>query len=206
MAVEIPGVVLVELFLQFGLLGDERVEVGIGFGELGVDLIEAREHFDDGRDRLFHNLDDCFGFIEFGFLLEVAVGVAFGLRDLADVVFVDACDDAQQGGFARAVKTEHADLGAVVEAERNIAQDHFVADGDESSHFVHGVDYKGFVGHSGVILLYVLNTNPVRASGQVTQRAQRFLDDVNPPLFSLRQAQDKNWRLVAVSRGVVFGC
>ncbi len=64
MAVEIPGVVLVELFLQFGLLGDEGVEVGIGFGEFGVDLIEAREHFDDGRDRLFHDLDDCFGFIE----------------------------------------------------------------------------------------------------------------------------------------------
>lgn len=95
MAVEIPGIVLVELFLQFGLLGDEGVEVGIRFGELGVDLIEAREHFDDGRHRLFHDFDDCFGFIEFGFLLEVAVGVAFGLRDFADVVLVDACNDAQ---------------------------------------------------------------------------------------------------------------
>ncbi|MBK7450758.1 MAG: hypothetical protein IPJ47_15620 [Anaerolineales bacterium] len=122
------------------MLCHEGVEVGIGFGELGVDLIEAREHVDDGLHRFFDAFDDGFGFVEFGFLLEVAVGVAFGLRDLADVVFVDACDDAQQGGFARAVKTEHADLGAEVEAERNIAQDHFVADGDESPHFVHGVD------------------------------------------------------------------
>ena len=48
MTVEIPGVVLVELLLQFGLLGDERVEVRIGFGEFGVDFIEARQHFDDG--------------------------------------------------------------------------------------------------------------------------------------------------------------
>ncbi len=132
---------LVEFFLQFGLFGDEGVEVGVGFGEFGVDLIEAREHIDDGLHRLFDAFDDGLGFVEFGFLLEVAVGVAFGLRDLADVVFVYACDDAQQGGFARAVKTEHADLGAEVEPERDIAQDHFVADGDESPHFVHGVDY-----------------------------------------------------------------
>jgi hypothetical protein len=62
-----------------------------------------------------------------------------------DVVFVHACHDAQQGGLARAVETEHADLGAVVEAERDIAQDHFVADGDQAPHFVHGVDYEGFV-------------------------------------------------------------
>ena len=73
MAVEIPGVVLVELFLQFGLLGDEGVEVGVGFGEFGVDLIEAREHFDDGLHRFFDDLDDGFGFIEFGFLLEQTV-------------------------------------------------------------------------------------------------------------------------------------
>ena len=76
---------LVELFLQFGLFGDEGVEVGIGFGEFGVDLIEAREHFNDGLHRFFHDLDDGFCFIELGFLLEVAVGVALGLRDLADV-------------------------------------------------------------------------------------------------------------------------
>ena len=150
-AVEIPGVVLVEFFLQFGLLCHEGVEIGVGFGEFGVDLIEAREHFDDGLHRFFDAFDDGFGFVEFGFLLEQPVGVAFGLRDLADVVFVDACHDAQQGRFARAVKTEHADLGAEVEAERDVAQDLFIW-GDEASHFVHGVNYEGFIGHSGSIL------------------------------------------------------
>jgi len=60
MTVEIPGIVFVESLLQFGLLSDKRVEVRVGFGEFGVDLIEARQHFDDGSDRLFHNLDDCF--------------------------------------------------------------------------------------------------------------------------------------------------
>ena len=129
MAVEIPGIVLVEFFLQFGLLGDERVEVGIGFGEFGVDLIEAREHFDDGSDRLFHDLDDCFCFIEFWFLFEQPNRVAFRRGDLADVVIINARHDAQQRGLARAVETEHADLGAVIEAKRNIAQDQFVLDG-----------------------------------------------------------------------------
>ena len=85
----------VERVLQFGLFGDERVEVGIGFGKLGVDFVEAGEHFDDGGDRFFHDLDDCFRFIEFGFLLEQSDGVAFGLRDFADVVIVHACHDAQ---------------------------------------------------------------------------------------------------------------
>ena len=138
---------LVELFLQFGLLGDEGVEVGVGFGEFGVDLIEAREHFDDGLHRLFDDFHHGLAFVEFGFLLEQADGVAFGLGDLADVVFIDACHDAQQGGFARAVETEHADLCAEVEAERDVAQDLFVGR-DDLAHFVHGVDdLCGFVCH-----------------------------------------------------------
>ena len=81
-------------------------------------------------------------------------GVAFGRGDLADVVLIDARHDAQQRGLARAVETEHADLGAVIEAERDVAQDHFVAGWDETSHFVHGVDYEGFVCHSGVYQLF----------------------------------------------------
>ena len=158
MRLKIPGIVLVELLLQFALLGDERVEIGIGFGELGVDFIEARQHFDDGTHRFFDDADDCSGFVELGFLLEVADGVALRHGDLADVVGVDARDDLEQRGLARAVETEHADLGAVIEPERDIAQDHFVAGGDEPSHFVHGVDYKGFICHSGVILPYVFST------------------------------------------------
>ena len=95
-----------------------------------------------GAHRFFHDLDDCFCFIEFWFLFEQPNGVAFGRGDLADVVLVDARHDAQQRGLARAVETEHADLGAVIEAERDIAQDHFVTGWDETSHFVHGVDYE----------------------------------------------------------------
>ncbi len=152
MRIKIPGIVLVEFILQFGLLGDERIEVRIGFGEFGIDLIEAREHFDDGSDRLFHNLDDCFCFIEFWFLFEKPNRVALRRGYLADVFIVNARHNAQQRGLARAVQTEHADLGAVIKPKRNIAQDHFVTGWDETSHFVHGVDYKGFICHNGVIL------------------------------------------------------
>ena len=152
MTIEIPSIVLIEFILQLGLLGDERIEIRIGFGELGVDLIEARQHFDDGSDRLFHNLDDCFCFIELWFLFEKPDLVAFRCRYFADVVVINAGHNAQQRGLARAVQTEHADLGAVIKPKRNIAQDHFVAGWDQTSHFVHGVDYKGFICHSGVIL------------------------------------------------------
>jgi len=144
--------VLVELLLQFGLLGDERVEVRVGVGELGVDFIVARQHFDDGLYRFFDDADDCSRFVELWFLLEQTNTVAFGGGDFADIVLVNARDDAQERGLARAVETQHTDLGAVIEAERDVAQDHFVADGDKTSHFVHGVDDEGFVCHSGVIL------------------------------------------------------
>ena len=130
MAVEVPGVVLVELFLQFGLFDDQGVEVGIGFGEFGVDFIVAPQHIDDGLHRLSHDLDDRFRFIELGFLLEQPEGVAFGDGDLADVVLIDARHDAQQRGLARTVETEYADLGAVIEAKRDVAQDLFVGRDD----------------------------------------------------------------------------
>ena len=77
--------------------------------------------------------------------------VALSRGDLAEEVWVNAWHDAQRRGLARAVETEHLDLCAVVEPKRRlrVAQDHFVAGGDETSHFVHGVDDEGFGGHSG---------------------------------------------------------
>jgi hypothetical protein len=67
--IEVPGVVLVEFVLQFGLLGDQRVEVGIRFGEFGVDLVVAGQQVHDGLDGLAHHFDDGFGLVELRFLL-----------------------------------------------------------------------------------------------------------------------------------------
>ena len=62
---------------------------------------------------------------------------------------------------------------AVVETERRlrVAQDHFVADGDKTSHFVHGVDDEGFVCHSGVIF---------SESGQDMSDGERLIFFGNP--------------------------
>ena len=91
-----------------------------------------------------------FALVELGLLLEHADGVALGHGDLADVVLVDAGHDAQQRGLARAVQAEHADLGAVVEAERDVAQDLFVG-GHDAPHLVHGVDDLGIGWHGGIL-------------------------------------------------------
>ena len=138
-AVEVPGVDAVECVLQFGLFGDQRVEVSVGLGEFGVDLVVARQHVHDGLHGFADDFDDGLRLVELGLLLEHAHGVALGHGDLADVVLVHAGHDAQQGGLARAVQAEHADLGAVVEAERDVAQDLFVG-GHDAPHLVHGVD------------------------------------------------------------------
>jgi len=66
MAVEIPRIHLIELLLQFRLLGHQRIEVRIGFGKFGVDFIESFQHFDDGLHRLFHHLDHSLRSSSFG--------------------------------------------------------------------------------------------------------------------------------------------
>ena len=48
MRIQVPGVVLVEFVLQFGLLGDQGVEVGLRLGKFGVDFVVFGEHVDDG--------------------------------------------------------------------------------------------------------------------------------------------------------------
>ena len=102
-----------------------------------------------GCTALADDFDDGLGLVELRFLLEEADRVALGHGDLADVVGVDAGHDAQQGGLARAVQAEHADLGAVVEAERDVAQHLFVG-GMDAPDAHHGVDdLFGVCGHGG---------------------------------------------------------
>ena len=103
-----------------------------------------------GWTRLAHDLDDGLAFVEVRLLLEQADRVAFADGDLADVVLVHAGHDAQERGLAGAVQTEHADLGAVVEAEGNIAQDLLVRRVDAPNAH-HGVDDLGIGRHTGIV-------------------------------------------------------
>ena len=116
MAVEVPGVVLVELFLQFGLFGDQGIEVGVGIGKLGIDIVIAGSMSTMGCTASFTTSMTVFDSSNW-LLLKQPNGVALGHGDVADVVLIHAHDDAQQGGLARAVQTQHADLGAVIETE-----------------------------------------------------------------------------------------
>ena len=122
-----------------GLFGDQRVEVRLRFGEFGVDLVETLQQFHDGLDALADHLDDGLLRVKLRFLLEQANAVALAHGDLADVVVILAGHDAQQGGLAGPVQAEHADLGAVIEAQRDIPQDLFVG-GMDAPNPHHGVD------------------------------------------------------------------
>ena len=146
--IQIPGIGVVERILQFGLLGDEGIEIGVRFAKAEVDLFVPRQHVDKGLHGFADGLNDGFGFVELGFLLQQADGVTLRHGYLADIVGVNTGHDAQQGRFARSVQAENADLGAVIEAERDIAQDLFVVGGMDAANAHHRVNYLlGVCGH-----------------------------------------------------------
>ena len=148
-AVQRPGVVLVDLLLHPRLLVQERFHViGIDRAEPLVDLVVLAQQVHDGLHRLLDDLAHRLAGIELRLLRQQAARVALGEHRLAQVVLVHAGHDAQQGALARAVQTEHADLGAVEEAERDVAQHLPVGrvDAPDAHHRVD--DLLGF-GHGG---------------------------------------------------------
>jgi len=140
----IPPVVLVELLLQTRLFRQQRIEVGVGFAKLGADLIEGAPHLDDGRNGLLDHLHHGLFRVELGLLFEQPTRVALAEHGLADIGVVDAGHDAEQGALAGPVEAEHADLGAVVKAERDVAQHLFLGrvDAPDAHHRID--DFLGF--------------------------------------------------------------
>ena len=130
---------LVQLFLQPALGFDQLVVVGIRLAELFADLLVLAHHIDDRLDGFLNDLVHGLAGIERGLLLQQAARVALREHRLADVLVVHAGHDAQQGALAGAIQAQHADLRAVVEAERNIAQHLFFGRMD-TAHAHHGVD------------------------------------------------------------------
>jgi hypothetical protein len=61
---------LVELFLQTGLLSQQRVVIGVGLGKLVVDGVERRQEIDDLLDAFFYDLADGLRGIELRLLFE----------------------------------------------------------------------------------------------------------------------------------------
>ena len=141
LALELPPIHGIDLVLKFGLLFEGLVHLLVGhrLGEAvadGVEAVDQRLHVTDPfADRLLHRAR----LVEGRLLRQVAhLDAGLGAR-LAFDLLVHARHDLQQGGFARAVEAEHADLGAGKEAQADIAQDDALGWHDLANP-VHGVD------------------------------------------------------------------
>ena len=84
--VERPGVGAVDLLLHAGLLGQQRVEVGVGLGELGRDRVEAVEEVAQRADAVLDVLAHGLVRVELGLLLEQADGGTGGELRLTEEV------------------------------------------------------------------------------------------------------------------------
>ncbi|MNV70908.1 hypothetical protein D3C71_1638920 [compost metagenome] len=127
---------------QVSLLGGQRVEIGIGLGVSGVDLVQALLGGHHRAQAFFNRLAHRVLGVELRFLRQIADVQARHGNGFAFDLAVDARHDLQQRRLARAVQAQHADLGARKKRKRDIAQDlplgrHDLADA------VHGVDVLG---------------------------------------------------------------
>jgi hypothetical protein len=124
---------------QLGLLGGQGVEVGVRLGIGGIDLFQPLLRGQGAADALLHRLAHGLFGVELGLLRQVADLQARHRDGFALDVLVQARHDLEQGGLARAVQAQHADLGAGEEGQGDVLQDlplrrHDLADA------VHGED------------------------------------------------------------------
>ncbi len=125
--------------LELGLLGGQRVEVGVWLGIGGIDGIQTGLGVLDHADRFLDDLAHGLLGIELRLLRQVADIDARHGAGFAVELGVDAGHDAQQGGLTGAVQAEHADLGAGEERQGNVLEDLTLRRNDLAQP-VHGVD------------------------------------------------------------------
>ncbi len=146
--IEVPGIEVVELFLDHGLAVAELLHIGIRIGKGGVDLFELLEQIDGFLHPFLDDFTHGLGAIDQRFLFEIADGVAGGKDGLTGEVFIDAGKNTQQRTLARAVEAEDADLGAVIVRKVDILEDRlFVVKFVDSDHRVNnlGIDTHRFI-------------------------------------------------------------
>jgi hypothetical protein len=141
-ALQVPGAGRLDLGLEVGLPGAELLVVGVGVGPAGHDLVVLGEQGGHLADAVHDVAGHVLGRIQRRLLLEHADGEAGGQPGLAGVAVVDARHDPQQRRLAGAVGAEHADLGAGVERQRDVAQ-HLAIGRMEAAHLPHGEDELG---------------------------------------------------------------
>ena len=123
MGLELPRVAPVDLVLHGRLLGEQRIEVGVGLGEQGRDRVEPVEQVAELADPVLDVLAHRPGRVELGLLLEQAHRRPG--REVGDTGrrLLLAGHDPQQRRLARPVRPEHADLRPGQERERDVGED-----------------------------------------------------------------------------------
>ena len=113
-AVEVPGSRLLDLFLQFALLGDQRIHFGFRevFGKPRADRLETVEQCLGLGEALDDIAKDVLCRIERRLLRQIADPRPLSRPSLAGKLALVAGHDPQQGRFAGAVGPQHADLGS----------------------------------------------------------------------------------------------
>ena len=122
-ALQVPGVGRGDLVLERGLLGADRLVVGVRVGPGGHDRVVL---VDQGLDlgHAVHDVAlDVLGRVELGLLAEVADREAGSQARLAGEAVVEPGHDPQEARLAGAVRADDADLGARVERQRDVLED-----------------------------------------------------------------------------------
>ena len=127
LAVQIPAVRGVDVFLQAAHFVHQRIEVGVGIGHFLADLVEALDLRIDVAESHLDVFQDGLIFFQRGFLLQDAHGVAGGQARIARGNLFQTGHDLQQGGLAHAVGADDADLRPRVEAQGHVVQDDLIA-------------------------------------------------------------------------------
>ena len=119
---ELPGAAPVDLVLHLRLLGQQRVEVGVGLGEPRRDLVETVEQVAQLPHAVLDVLAHGLRSVELGLLLEQAdARVRRQLGDAGGRLLL-AGHDPQHRRLAGAVRAEHADLRAGEERQRDVRE------------------------------------------------------------------------------------
>ena len=142
LALQVPGARRLDPAFQVGLLRAQSVVVGLGVRPACQHLLIAVEERLDRCHPFHHVSDDVLARVEHRFLRQQADGEPLAKPGLARCGLVLAGHDPQQGGLSGAVGADHPDLGAVIEAECDLAQ-HVPVGRDMAGGAHHRVDEVG---------------------------------------------------------------
>ena len=121
------------------MLSCEFVKVGVRLGIGRIDLIKALARLHDRSQAFLDRLTHRVLRIQLGLLREVTDVQARHRHCFALDLLVHTGHDFEQGGLARAVESQHADLGAREKRQGDVAQDLTLGRNDFADP-VHGVD------------------------------------------------------------------